>query len=90
MQTTLRIDGKLYRKAKSEAARQGVTITRYIEEALKLRLRQGSAARGARRVALPTFAAGKGFPYTPEELKTLAQRTEAAADRAKAPVKRRR
>jgi hypothetical protein len=90
MQTTLRIDGELYRQAKSEAARQGVTITRYIEEALKLRLRQGNVARGARRVALPTFAAGKGFPYTPEELKALAQRTEARADRAKAPVKRRR
>lgn len=89
MQTTLRIDDELYRKAKSEAARQGVTITRYIEEALKLRLRQGSA-RGAGRVVLPTFAAGKGFPYSPEELKALAQRTEATADRAKAPVKRRR
>ena len=90
MQTTLRIDGELYRQAKSEAARQGVTITRYIEEALKLRLRQVSAARGAGRVVLPTFAASKGFPYTSEELKALAQRTEAKADRAKAPVKRRR
>jgi hypothetical protein len=89
MQTTLRIDDELYRKAKSEAARQGVTITRYIEEALKLRLRQGGV-RGAGRVVLPTFAAGKGFSYSPEELKALAQRTEATADRAKAPVKRRR
>lgn len=90
MQTTLRIDDELYRKAKSEAARQGVTITRYIEKALKFRLRQGSGAHGAGRVVLPTFAAGNGFPYTPEELKGLPQRTEATADRAKAPVKRRK
>jgi hypothetical protein len=64
----------LYRKAKAEATRQGVPITRYFEKRLKLRLCQGSGARGAGRVVLPTFAAGKGFPYTPEELKALAQR----------------
>ena len=34
MQTTLRIDDKVYREAKAEAARRGMTITRFIEEAL--------------------------------------------------------
>lgn len=42
MQTTLRIDGETYRAAKAEAARRGMTITRFIEEALRQRL----AARG--------------------------------------------
>jgi len=35
MQTTLRIDDSIYREAKAEAARSGVTLTRFIEEALR-------------------------------------------------------
>jgi hypothetical protein len=38
MQTTLRIDDTIYRQAKAEAARQGITLTKFIEEALRLRL----------------------------------------------------
>jgi hypothetical protein len=34
MQTTLRIDGVTYREAKAEAARLGLTVTRFIEEAI--------------------------------------------------------
>lgn len=82
MQTTLRIDEKLYREAKAAAAREGVTITRFIEESLKLRLRRGARRGKAGTVTLPTFAGG-GFPYSPQELKELAQRTEAEADRRK-------
>ena len=35
MQTTLRIDDTTYREAKAEAARRGVTLTRFLEEALR-------------------------------------------------------
>ncbi len=38
MQTTLRINDEIYREAKAEAARHGVTLTRFIEEALKDRI----------------------------------------------------
>jgi hypothetical protein len=38
MQTTLRIDDEIYREAKAEAAREGITLTKFIEEALCLRL----------------------------------------------------
>jgi hypothetical protein len=44
MQTTLRIDDTIYRQAKAEAAREGITLTRFIEEALRLRLDKRSAA----------------------------------------------
>ena len=40
MQTTLRIDDALYREAKAEAARSGVTLTRFLEEGLRMRLQQ--------------------------------------------------
>ena len=38
MQTTLRIDDRLYREAKAEAARAGVSLTRFLEDGLRLRL----------------------------------------------------
>jgi antitoxin component of RelBE/YafQ-DinJ toxin-antitoxin module len=42
--TTLRIDESTYREAKAEAARRGMTVTRFIEEALRQTL---STARTA-------------------------------------------
>jgi hypothetical protein len=37
MQTTLRMNDEIFRSAKADAARLGVTLTRYIEDALKER-----------------------------------------------------
>lgn len=38
MQTTLRIEDATYREAKAEAARRGVTLTRFLEEALRQKI----------------------------------------------------
>ncbi len=46
MQTTLRIDDTIYRQAKAEAAREGITLTKFIEEALRLRLHTVQKAEG--------------------------------------------
>jgi hypothetical protein len=43
MQTTLRIDDNLYRDAKAKAAREGVTLTRFLEEGLRMRLEKQPA-----------------------------------------------
>ena len=43
MQTTLRIDDEIYRAAKAQAARQGSTLTRFIEEALRERVARSAA-----------------------------------------------
>ncbi len=43
MQTTLRINDQIFRNAKAEAAQLGVTLTRYIEDALRERLERRSA-----------------------------------------------
>jgi hypothetical protein len=88
MATTLRIDDRLYREAKAAAARQGITITRFIEDALRLKLRSASAVHARDPVVLPAYAAGAGFPYSPRELKALIRRSDAAADRARARPKR--
>jgi hypothetical protein len=49
MQTTLRIDGTTYREAKAEAARLGLTVTRFIEEALREHVASSRGASAARR-----------------------------------------
>lgn len=43
MQTTLRIDDQLYRRAKMEAAREGISLTKFLEDSIRKRLDQGSA-----------------------------------------------
>ena len=43
MQTTLRIDDGVYRDAKAQAARDGATLTRFIEEALREHLARSAA-----------------------------------------------
>jgi len=52
MQTTLRIDDETYREAKAEAARRGVTLTRFIEEALRQRIARGNEDASARRAEI--------------------------------------
>jgi len=76
MQTTLRIDDELYRRAKAEAARQGITLTQFLEEALRLRLHY----RPARPVQLPTFDSGQVLDLKPAKLKELLQSSQSEHD----------
>ncbi|MEZ4606908.1 MAG: toxin-antitoxin system HicB family antitoxin [Deinococcales bacterium] len=69
MTTTLRIDDELYRKAKVAAASQGITLTRFIEEGLQLRLMSDPDIGAKQSIVLPTFNSGKPYSFTPEELK---------------------
>lgn len=50
MQTTLRINDEVYRDAKVQAAREGVTLTRWIEEALRERIARASAGKDSAEV----------------------------------------
>jgi hypothetical protein len=59
MQTTLRVDPALYRDAKAAAAREGVTLTRFIHSALEMRLN----AVTRRSTALPVFDSGAGRDF---------------------------
>ena len=73
MQTTLRLDDNLYRRAKATAAEQGVTLTRFIEEALLLRLEKRLPVRP---LDLPSFDSGETYHTTPEELKRMGQESD--------------
>jgi hypothetical protein len=62
MQTTLRINDAIFREAKAEAAREGMTLTRFLEEALTFRVRAGHQEKAAARIDLPAFDSGKRMP----------------------------
>jgi hypothetical protein len=61
MRTTLNINDRLLTEAKALAARQRTTLTRLIEEGLRLRLRATASRTGPVKIELPTFKGG-GFP----------------------------
>ena len=63
MQTTLRFDQDLMRRIKAEAAQSGMTLTRYIEMALRerLRRRRPSGRERPRKVKLPVSRARGGL-----------------------------
>ena len=59
MKTTLDINDRLLASAKAFAARRQVTLTRLIEEGLRLRLRGDRSQRAPAPSVMPTFK-GKG------------------------------
>ena len=70
MTTTLRIDEEVYREAKAAAAREGITLTRFIEEGLRLRLNPPNP-QSQTEVVLHTFDSGKPFDLSSEDIKRL-------------------
>lgn len=61
MRTTIRLDDRLLREVKREAARSGVTLSAMIEEAVRERLaRTASPIQPRSRVRLETFR-GRGL-----------------------------
>jgi hypothetical protein len=58
MQTTLRIEDDLYREAKAEAAREGITLTRFLEEGLRMRLERKAPLPEGKPYTFPVFSPG--------------------------------
>lgn len=57
MPTTLRLNEAIFREAKAEAARSGITLTRFIEDSLRQRLGHKSSMAN-----LPVFDSGIRLP----------------------------
>ena len=82
MQTTLRINDRLYREAKAEAAREGVSLTRFLEEGLRLRLEKKMTVPATPH-AFRTYAAAQPDSRTWEEIRQVADEEQEAHDLAK-------
>ena len=61
MKTTLNIHDELLAEAKSLAARQHSTLTRLIEEGLRMRLRATASAPAKKRRTMPVFDGRTGL-----------------------------
>lgn len=61
MQTTLRLDDELYRQAKARAAALGMSLTKFLEEAIRDRLTAPPAVTRRRRLRLPVSTATGGL-----------------------------
>lgn len=73
MQTTLRINDEIYRRAKSKSSELGLSLTRFFEEAVEERLTR-LEERPAKRIVLPVSPVS-GQPMSDEEFR---RRVEAA------------
>lgn len=78
MQTTLRIDDQLYREAKSVAAREGITLTRFLEDSIRIRLEQSSPSV-AGEWNLRICDGINPFP-TPEKMKEILENDQLDCD----------
>ncbi len=82
MQTTLRIDDEIYREAKAKAAREGVTLTRFLEEGLRLRLKvEKSTNVGADHFRV--FSTDRPEPTEWEEVVRIAEAEQEVNDLSK-------
>lgn len=84
MRTTLNLNDDLVARAKSVAARERTTLTRLIEEGLRLRLRP-TPAPSAGAVLLPVHAGRGGLapgidPQSNRSLRDAADTEETSAD----------
>jgi hypothetical protein len=61
MRTTLDINDKLLAKAKSAAAREKSSLTRFIEEALAMRLRGRRPGKSERGFRIPVYRGSGGL-----------------------------
>jgi hypothetical protein len=61
MRTTLDINDRLLARAKSAAAREKSSLTRYIEDALAMRLRGRNGAKAAPGLRLPIYRGSGGL-----------------------------
>ena len=91
MQTTLRFDEDLMRRIKAEAAQHGMSLTRYIEVALRerLRRRRKSGREGLRKIKLPVSRARGGLAPGIRDLEEARQITD-DADGARLLLRRKR
>jgi hypothetical protein len=78
MQTTLRIDDEIFRRAKTKSSELGLSLTRFFEEAVEERLSR-LEERPVQRVELPVSSVS-GSTITGKELKRRIESAQLADD----------
>lgn len=81
MQTTLRLDDELCRRAKAQAAAQGISLTKLVEEAIREHLDRPTPAPRRRRLRLPVSEAAGGLVPGFSSLEEAVDAVDLVADR---------
>jgi Ribbon-helix-helix protein, copG family len=81
MQTTLRLDDELYRQAKAKAATLGISLTRFLEDAIRERLETTAKPPRGRRLRLPVSTAAGGLAPGFQTLDEAVTAADLARDR---------
>jgi hypothetical protein len=84
MQTTLRLDDELYRQAKAKAATLGISLTRFLEDAIRDHLETTAPRRRDRRLRLPVSTAAGGLASGSSTLDEAVTAANRARDRRQA------
>lgn len=84
MQTTLRLDDEIFRQAKSKAAALGISLTRFVEEAIREQLAKPARRPGRGRVRLPASTASGGLAPGFSTLEEAVDAADLAEDRHRA------
>lgn len=79
MQTTLRINDDIYRRAKAKSAEMGLSLTRFFEEAVQERLSRLEECP-AHSIVLPVSSVS-GPPLTDDELRRRVEEADLDQDR---------
>lgn len=87
MQTTLRIQDDIYREAKAEAAREGITLTRFLESAIRMRLGRSRAGASKGPHSFPIYVPEHPVTLSSAEMKRIAQEDELLHDMRKLGIK---
>ena len=80
MRTTLRLDDELYRQAKARAATLGMSLTKFLEEAVRERLHAPMPTPHRRRIRLPVSSATGGLAAGFSTLKDAVAAADLADD----------
>lgn len=81
MQTTLRLDDELYREAKARAAALGMSLTKFLEGAIRERLHAPVPAPRRKRLRLPVSSAAGGLTTGFSKLEDAVAAADLADDR---------
>jgi hypothetical protein len=84
MQTTLRLDDEIYRRAKAQAATLGISLTRFLEDAIRERLEATAPLLRDRRLTLPVSTAAGGLAPGFSTLDEAVTAADLARDRRQA------
>jgi len=81
MQTTLRLDDDLYRQAKARAAALGMSLTKFLEDAIRERLYAPVPAPRRKQLRLPVSSAAGGLASGFSSLEDAVAAADLADDR---------